>query len=63
MLTGLYVGCGLTAIAQWRLEIAHLHLYVAGLTCLLSMALVAVGLWVEKMCTVPPPPSAEPSPA
>lgn len=63
MLAGFYVGCGLTALAHWRLEISQLHLLVAAVTFLLSLVLTGVGLWVEKMCTLPPPPSAEASPA
>lgn len=63
LLAGLYLGCGLTALVHWRLEIAQLHLYVAAVTFGLSLLLVIAGLWVEKLCTLPPPPSAEPSPA
>lgn len=59
LLVGGYAGAAVVAVARWQIEAAHIHAAVAVATLLASLGLLVVGLWIEKMCTLPPPPSAE----
>lgn len=55
---GFYAGLGLAAVTNWGLQVAGQHLLIAATTALVSLALAAVGVWLERICSLPPTPPA-----
>lgn len=56
LLAGVYAGLAIAAAGHLGLQIALPHLLVTATTAGLSMLLAVVGLWVEKLCALPPAP-------
>jgi hypothetical protein len=53
---GFYAGLAVAAATNWHLEVARAHLALALLSAGAAVALSAAGLWVERLCALPPTP-------
>lgn len=53
LVAGFYIGLGLAVIPSRESPAGSASLWAAGLTALGSIALVAVALWLERLCRLP----------
>lgn len=53
---GVYLGIALSFATRWAQDAGRERVVSAGLAVLASVALVAVALWLERMCRLPDPP-------
>lgn len=63
LLAGCYAGLAVAAASNLGLQIARDHLVLSAATTALSLLLAAVGLWVERLCALPPTPPSNASSA
>lgn len=64
LLCGLYLGMALLLLRHWGSSDIEWRTSLAVVTSLLSLVLVVVALWLERMCKLPDPPAnAQTSPA
>lgn len=57
MLFGLYAGMALLLLQHWGSGDVQWRIALCAITTLLSAVLVAVALWLERMCKLPDPPA------
>jgi hypothetical protein len=50
---GVYLGIALSFATRWGQEAGRERVITAGLSVLASIAVVAVALWLERMCRLP----------
>ena len=57
MLSGLYAGMGLLLLRHWGTGDVQWRVGLCGATTVLSVLLVVIALWIERMCKLPDPPA------
>lgn len=58
---GLYAGLALALAPSWPVPYGRERVIVAGLTVVASLLVVLAGLWLERICRIPPDSSEDPN--